>query len=164
MVLFNSLWDAFKIIAILSCFAMSSFSQVVVSLKTNISISRNSLGHFYLKIQFVIHVVPFQWITYILVEEHIPTFLAYSLENTVLTYSTDNLDYNKLGIVVIFFHKEFRKPVSESPLYPEVWLITSKSLWIHANILGSQMDSEKVFKVKRFVFFRQYPESSLITQ
>ena len=54
--------------------------------------------------------------------------IPFSFINTVLTYSTGNLDYNKLGIVVIFFHKEFRKPVSESPLYPEVWLITSKSL------------------------------------
>lgn len=76
MALFTSLWDTFKIVAILSRFAMSSFSQVVVSSKTNISISKNSLGHFYLKIQFVIYVVPFQWIMYILVEKHIPTFLA----------------------------------------------------------------------------------------
>ena len=80
---FTPLWDDFRIIAILSCFLMSSFSQLAISLKTNSNISSGYLTHFHLKIQFVIYVVSFQLILYILcllVGEHIPTFSAYSLE------------------------------------------------------------------------------------
>lgn len=96
-------------------------SQIIVSLKTNSNISSNPLVHFYLKIQSIIHVVPFQCIIHFLclhVVEHISTFSAYSLEIQLhfLLYSFENLDYYKLNIIVIFIHRRVRKPASESAL------------------------------------------------